>query len=176
MKVLQLVLLISVALGACKQAPKDDNPLTDAEREIAVDALLSPLAERLVLDIGDKRAGVAPFDKEGQDYEPRVSRYITPRLIDQLEAADVKVHERRDLDAVVRELKLQLSDMVDEDTRVEMGNISGVDLLVIGTVKDQSLSVYRIAVKLIDVKTAEILMAEFVDLPRELLPVAYGGL
>ena len=97
------------------------------------------------------------------------------RLTNLLVADGASVIERRDLDKIIAELKFQLSDLVDESTRVAIGEISGIDALVLGTVKDLSLSVYRIDIKLEEMETARILMTASVDVNRKYLPVKFGG-
>lgn len=155
--------------------PPEDPPMTDEMREARVDELLDPVMKGLKETIGSKKAGIASFAKQGADYEPRVSKYLVPRFIDKLVREGVTLIERRDLDKIVREIEQQMSDMVDESTTVEPGMISGVELLVLGTVQDKSMSVYRIGIKVLDVETATIVWTGFADLPRRFLPVKFGG-
>ncbi|MFH1999867.1 MAG: hypothetical protein ABIK28_09310 [Planctomycetota bacterium] len=171
------VLILLCLTFACRTASPvpGEEPLTDAMREARIDALLDPVIVGLKQAIQDRKAGMASFTKEGQDYEPTVSRYLVPRIIDRLVRDGVIVIERRDLDKVVREIEQQMSDMMDESTCVEPGLISGVDLLVLGTVQDRSLGVYRIGIKVLDLETATIRWTGHADLPREFLPVKFGG-
>jgi len=176
------LLLILIALGCA--GPSGKNPvdpapgpeeMTEAEREAEVDALLLPVAQKIKTVAGEAKVGLGQFLKDGREYEPAVSRYVIARLTKLLVDDGVSVIERRDLDKVIAELKFQLSDLVDENTRVEIGEISGIDALVLGTVQDLSLSVYRIDIKLEEMATARILMTESVDLNRKYLPVKFGG-
>jgi len=181
MFVVRIIIMTLLCLSfACETLPPDpvdpvEPAMTDAEREARIDALLDPVMLGLKETIGAKKAGMASFTKVGVDYEPRVSKYLVPRFIDRLVRDGVTLIERRDLDKVVREIEQQMSDLVDESTTVEAGLISGVDLLVLGTVQDQSLEVYRIGIKVLDVETAKIIWTKHADLPREFLPVKFGG-
>lgn len=174
--------LILVGLGCAgpsQEAPKNPAPgateMTEAEREAQIDALLLPVAQKLKSLAGENKIGFGQFLKDGRDFEPALSRYVISRLTNLLVADGASVIERRDLDKIIAELKFQLSDLVDESTRVAIGEISGIDALVLGTVKDLSLSVYRIDIKLEEMETARILMTASVDVNRKYLPVKFGG-
>ncbi len=176
------MVLIFFALGCAgtsQETPKDPaqgaEEMTEAQREAQVDALLLPVARKLKSVAGETKIGFGQFLKDGRDFEPAVSRYAIARLTHLLVADGVSVIERRDLDKIIAELKFQLSDLVDGNTRVKIGEISGIDALVLGTVQDLSLTVYRIDIKLEDMETARILMTESVDLNRKFLPIKYGG-
>ncbi|MHC4944490.1 MAG: CsgG/HfaB family protein [Planctomycetota bacterium] len=171
-----LLLIVLFVAPACRQSEPAPAPMTDKEREVRVAELMEPVIEGLKTAIEERSAGITPFRKEGADYEPRVSRYLIPFILDRLVQEGTTVIERRDLEEVVKELELQLSDLVDEETTVEVGNISGVELLILGTVKDLTRSTYRIELKVVDLETAKILLTKQVDIPRNLLPIKYGGL
>jgi hypothetical protein len=171
-----LPLFLLIVASACQQPEPAPAPMTDRDREAQVAELMEPMMESLKAVIGERSAGITSFRKEGADYEPRVSRYLVPFITDRLVEEGMNVIERRDLDEVVKELELQLSDLVDEETTVEVGNISGVELLLMGTVKDLTRSTYRIELKAVDIETAKILLNRHVDIPRNLLPIKYGGL
>lgn len=175
MRILFVLLLFAPGCHQASVSPEDQKPYADSQREKEVDVLLKPMVDRLITEVGEKRVGITPFRKEGAEYEPRVSQYLVPRITQHLVEQKIAVFERRDLDEVVEELALQMSDLTEADTTVDVGHISGVDLLVIGTVRDVSLNVYRIRIKLLDLETARILMVDQVDIPRKLLPVKYGG-
>jgi len=162
-------------LPACSTTTDQQEPLTDQEREAKVDALLAPAVSSLKEAIGDRRAGVAGLLKEGANFEPRVSKYIAPRMTARLVEAGATMVERRDLDRVMEALVQEMSDVIDEDTRVEIGRMAGAELLVLGTVKDLTRSIYRLLLKLLDLETGKILMTVEVDIPRSLLPIQYGG-
>ena len=175
MGIYRSLLVFFLLLPACSTTADQQGPLTDQEREAKVDALLAPAVARLNETIGDRRAGVTGFLKEDADYEPRVSHYIAPCLTARLVELGATLVERRDLDRVMEALVQEMSDAIDEDTRVEIGRIAGAELLVLGTVKDLTRSVYRLHLKLMDLETGKILLSAEVDIPRSLLPIKYGG-
>ena len=172
----RLALILLLLTAACRHAPPTPALLSAKEREARVDALLTPLAEKLIQTTGNRTVAMTPFRKEKADFEPRVSIYILPRLRDQLVKARVTVITREDLDRVLKEHELQSSDLIDRGTAVKLGQISGAQALVAGTVRDLNPRVYRLEIKLLDLTTATILLTETVDIPRELLPIAYGGI
>jgi curli biogenesis system outer membrane secretion channel CsgG len=118
---------------------------------------------------------VLPFRKEGRDFEPAVSRYVGPRIIEKLLKAGVRVLERAELDRVMEELEKQMSDLFSAEAQAKAGQMAGADAVVLGTVRDEGLSAYELEVKLVDIATGEILATTRASLNRADLPVSYGG-
>ncbi len=67
-----------------------------------------------------------------------------------------KLVERRQIENVLKEKDLQLTDLVDENTCVKVGLLAGAKLLFTGTLFNKEKQ-YEIFLKLIKVETAEIL-------------------
>jgi hypothetical protein len=175
----RLFLVLLCLAAGCQQpepSPVPKPELTGAEREARIQALLTPLADRMRAALGPSRVGITAFRKDGEEYEPRVSRYLGPLLQSRLIQEGVSVVERDDLERVMEELTLQTSDLFNEDTCAEVGRLAGVKVLILTTVKDLSLTVYRIELKGVDVETGKILILDRLDVPRELLPIKYGGI
>ncbi len=178
-QILVHMILIALVVGCTGPSPRTPidpaDDLTEADREARVVALLQPVVAKLTDLAGEKKIGFGQFLKDGRDFEPAVSRYVISRLTKLLVAGGAKLIERRDLDKIIAELEFQLSDLVNSDTRVAIGELSGIDMLLLGTVQDLSLNVYRIEIKLEEMQTARILMTESIDLDRKYLPVKFGG-
>jgi hypothetical protein len=68
------------------------------------------------------------------------------------------VVERKDLQAILKELELQLSGLADEGAAAKVGKLLGADVLVSGTVFRKG-DVYEVFLKLVRVETAEVLSA-----------------
>jgi hypothetical protein len=71
----------------------------------------------------------------------------------------VRLIERSELAAVLKEQDLQLTDMVDPATAVEVGRIAGVDRLVVGSVAAVAKT-YTVTFRVVDVTTGEAGQAE----------------
>lgn len=68
------------------------------------------------------------------------------------------VVERKDLQAILKELELQLSGLADEGAAAKVGKLLGAEVLVTGTVFRKG-DVYEVFLKLVRVETAEVLSA-----------------
>jgi Ca2+-binding EF-hand superfamily protein len=68
----------------------------------------------------------------------------------------VRVVDRQNITKIVKEYEFQQSDLTDEGTAVEIGKLSGADIIVIGTISYVGDS-YYLNIKLISVETAEII-------------------
>jgi curli biogenesis system outer membrane secretion channel CsgG len=62
-----------------------------------------------------------------------VSERVTTELI---RLGKLKVVERKEIEKVLRELKLQMSGQIDQDSTKRLGKMLGADLLVIGTMTE----------------------------------------
>jgi|GEM_PF-6536937 len=78
---------------------------------------------------------------------------------------EFRLVERNRIESVFDEQNLQLSGLT-EDSAVRIGSIVGADLLLLGSIFDVG-SQLRVAVKLVDVESSEILLAESVDFPKD---------
>ena len=68
----------------------------------------------------------------------------------------VRVVDRQNIAKIVKEYEFQASDLTDETTAVEIGKLSGADIIVIGSISYVGDN-YYLNIKLISVKTAEII-------------------
>lgn len=68
----------------------------------------------------------------------------------------VKVVDRANIQEIFKEYKFQASGVIDESTAVEIGKLSGADIIVIGSINRVG-GVFYLNIKLITVKTAEII-------------------
>ncbi len=85
------------------------------------------------------------------------AEYFTAQLVQSLaKNASFKAVERKDLQAVMKELEIQASGITDEKQAVELGKVIGAQMLVSGTLFDRGKN-YEIFLKLIRVETGEIL-------------------
>ena len=68
----------------------------------------------------------------------------------------VRVVDRKNIEDILSEYKFQSSGLVDENTAIEIGKLSGADIIVMGSINRVG-GIFYLNIKLIDVKTAEII-------------------
>ena len=68
----------------------------------------------------------------------------------------VRVVDRQNITKIVKEYEFQASDLTDESTAVEIGKLSGADIIVIGSISYVGKQ-YYLNIKLISVETGEII-------------------
>jgi Ca2+-binding EF-hand superfamily protein len=78
----------------------------------------------------------------------------------------VTVVDRQNIDAIVSEYEFQVSDLTDRDTAVEIGQLAGADVIVVGSLSAVG-SQYYLNIKLISVVTGEILGSSIADASSE---------
>jgi hypothetical protein len=74
----------------------------------------------------------------------------------------VRVVDRQNITKIVKEYEFQASDLTDETTAVEIGKLSGADIIVIGSISFVG-NIYYLNIKLISVETAEIIGSSIAD-------------
>lgn len=149
--------------------------MANVQREARLDASLQPMLTELQNVIGGSKVAIVGFYKDGSQEEPKVSEYLVPRIIRKLFEMGVRIMERKDLDMVLAELNLQRSVLFDPHLRKKTGQLLSADALIIGQVQEVTLMDYRLEAKLENVETGEVLTTASCTIPRETLPVRYGG-
>ena len=85
-----------------------------------------------------------------------VENYITDALTESMfNTGSVKIFERENLDAILKEQNFQASGLVNEDTAKSIGMLAGVDFVCYGTLKDVG-DAFTVNARVIDVETGEI--------------------
>jgi len=74
----------------------------------------------------------------------------------------VRVVDRENIAKIVNEYEFQGSDLTDESTAVEIGKLSGADIIVIGSLSSVG-EIFYLNIKLISVETAEIIGSSIAD-------------
>jgi TolB-like protein len=91
---------------------------------------------------------------ESFDY---LSKTIPENLITALaEGGELKIVERERLEAALKEMKLQVSDIMDEATAIELGKAVGAGAIIVGSFVAIGNKI-RISSRLIDVQTATVI-------------------
>lgn len=111
-----------------------------------------------VRQVGSRlRVGVNHFEKkyvgEDRQYSYGLEDILTSSM---LKRARFSVIDRRDLKAVIEELKLSQSGLVDEKTALKIGKLVAADTMLVGAVLERinSLEIYA---RLLDTETAEVM-------------------
>ena len=160
--------------------------------KFAVIALLAVMifpAMSAALDSGglDRvRLGIMRFDSKTYDVPDRLASSITDifgRFL--FKSKGIMLVERERLDDVMKELKLGMSGLVDEDTAAEIGRLAGCDYMLMGSITNLARAASGVAVplfvvpvsvgtanqkvkatldvRLVKVETGEIVFAETAD-------------
>jgi hypothetical protein len=74
----------------------------------------------------------------------------------------VRVVDRENITKIVKEYEFQQSDLTDESTAVEIGKLSGADIIVIGSISYVG-EIFYLNIKIISVETAEIIGSSIAD-------------
>ncbi|UCF96212.1 MAG: hypothetical protein JSV89_13610 [Spirochaetaceae bacterium] len=75
---------------------------------------------------------------------------------------ELRVVDRENITKIVKEYEFQSSDLTDESTAVEIGKLSGADIIVIGSISYVG-EIFYLNIKLISVETAEIIGSSIAD-------------
>lgn len=93
-----------------------------------------------------------------------VSERITVELV---KLGKFKVTERRDIEKVLGELKLQASGAMDQDSIKSLGKTLGADLLVLGTLTELPRGRLEVTARLVGVESGEIVNAASAKLKKD---------
>ena len=132
------------------------------------------------------RLGIMRFDSKTYDVPDRMAASITDifgRFL--FKSKGIMLVERERLDDVMKELKLGMSGLVDEDTAAEIGRLAGCDYMLMGSITNLARASSGVAVplfvvpvsvgtanqkvkatldvRLVKVETGEIVFAETAD-------------
>lgn len=152
-----LLLFLVVALASPVEAgPRAISSRTPGGFEKA----LEDLAEQIEGGASSARVTVAVLEFEGLGGgRPHFARYTTEVLSTTLaRRGRFKVIERRRLDRILEELKLNTSALFDPENRKKFGRVSGVEAILIGSYQNFSASV-RLNARLVATETGETLAA-----------------
>lgn len=113
----------------------------------------------MVTQVGSRLSmAVLPFEIKGSasDIGMTVSETIITQLVN---LRRFKVLERSAMDKVLQEQDFIMSDMVTDETAVELGKLAGADAIIVGSVS--SLDEYvKVSARVIDIETAETIVAK----------------
>jgi hypothetical protein len=107
--------------------------------------------------IQDRKLAVISLNKETAHVDEETASGIIVFVENAfVNVGKVRVVDRKNIDKIVSEYKFQASGLVDESTAIEIGKLSGADIIVMGSINRVG-GIFYLNIKLIDVKTAEII-------------------
>jgi TolB-like protein len=116
----------------------------------------------ILANISDKTLAVYYFTSSDED-DTELSEYIRRGLTTEIANAimydelDLKVISRQQLDQIMEEQSFQLSDLVDENTQVSIGELLGADLILAGQLTWIDEETCHINAQVIEVETGVVL-------------------
>jgi TolB-like protein len=136
--------------------PSIPQPVTGKNNIIVVTRKYDPNAST---QVGSRLAiAVLPLEAAGDAVKHK--DLIANTMINELvNLRRFKVIERSAIDKIVAEQKMQASGFVDDRTAVRLGKIAGADALIVGSISVSGSST-KISARLVDVETAETLIAQ----------------
>lgn len=104
-------------------------------------------------------------DKTEKDIGYGISELITTELS---KSGKLRIVERKQVSKVLEEQKLGLLGIIDSKTAKEVGNLTGADMILVGSVSKLG-NYYHINARLVETETGQILISEETDVEVELL-------
>ena len=138
-----------------------DTAVVDAGRESRTDSAedtvrVQEMQKKLDL-VADKKLAVVSLSASTENVDEESTKGILVFIENAfVNIGKVKVVDRQNIENIISEHKFQLSGVVDEETAVEIGKLSGADIIVTGSINYVGKK-YYLNIKLIQVDTAEII-------------------
>ncbi|MFH1367704.1 MAG: FlgO family outer membrane protein [Elusimicrobiota bacterium] len=114
--------------------------------------------------LNNPKVAVIPFkniDDQNQSKGIIISENLLTRIV---KIRKLQVVERENLEAVLRELKIESSGIIDPETTKQIGKILGVDALIIGTIHRKDENTLTINARVVRTETGEVLVTSNVDI------------
>jgi TolB-like protein len=175
-----LVAAVILAVAGCATTGAKTSPSKDAFKG-AVDDLAGGISPKVTTARKTSVAiiGFAPVmgtASNGDAFSRYLVEELTTRLVNE---GKVTVAERSQLDKVMRELKLQSSGAVNDTSAKQLGQLLGVDAVLIGTYTDFGSEV-RVNERIISTESGQVLAATSTSIRKtrmvaQLLDQQYAG-
>jgi hypothetical protein len=155
------ILLLIVSLISCVTGKKKPEDII-----YGIDSLVSEIASRTVTLIGsDKEVTIAVYYFTVDGNESNISDYLITGLtteIANLAGDGITMVSRQGLDRVMSEYSFMVSDLVSEETQVNIGELLGADVILIGFINP--LENYdKINIQVLEVETGAVLGGFFLN-------------
>jgi TolB-like protein len=107
----------------------------------------------------ENRSPIAERYDLGYGFSELLSEYLTQKV------STFRIVERKQLSKILDELEFSLSDLAEQASVVQVGNMSGANLLVLGSVFEVGNDI-QVNVKLVETENAEVLLSHSIQIPR----------
>ena len=119
---------------------------------------------------------IAVFDFENNGLKPHEVRQLSTRLESELvKNGGFKVVERSKIDEILKEQKLQMSGIIDKKYLIDIGEMLGAELIVLGSVGEFG-GLYTITARLVDIESGQITKSADYDTENGLSQLFKDGL
>jgi len=133
-------------------------------------ALIEDLAKQLATGIKRHhiiRVAVLPIGDASHAIDNPLSNYFTEKLTNTLyKTGSAKIVERSQLGKVIDELALTMSGRFDDASVKRIGQLLGVDALIMGTYAELGTRTVEVNSRIVNVETAEVLGVGTIQIPR----------
>ncbi|MFA5181787.1 MAG: FlgO family outer membrane protein [Syntrophales bacterium] len=156
-KLIIIALSILLILCACVPASIQQESIVKPSDGVTIPSQVNRIA---VSEFADERHDKSSF--------PNPAIELQEKIINRLVTKKINVMERRQLNKILDEQKLSQSGLIDEKTVSKIGNLLGVDAILVGSIVDYGKVITPVAkldfiCRLIDVKSSKIIFSLEVD-------------
>ncbi len=173
MKYYSVLFLTILLITACSSTPENQIVQVNSEPDnmiYGIDSLVGSIAERTVsLLSGDVSRTIAVYYFTVNGQESNISDYLITGLtteIANLSGNETTVVSRQGLDRVMSEQSLMVSDLVSEETQVNIGALLGADVILIGYIVPLD-DFDKINIQIIEVESGAVIGGFFLDYKLE---------
>lgn len=142
-----------------------------------VDELAVSLMEKASeeMNTNEMVLAVTPLVNESDEAEEeKIGESVSEFLGDRFINYGINIVEREQLETLLDEMELALSGVVDNDQAVEIGEMAGASVVLIGSVNRLGEN-FNIVARLVDVETSEVIVSSTLSIPMEqLISVVQG--
>ncbi|MDA3812812.1 MAG: carboxypeptidase regulatory-like domain-containing protein [Candidatus Cloacimonetes bacterium] len=150
------------------QATKIDDEKNEVTLEKLFSMAITQLLDYSSIKIENKTpAAVLPIICSQEKLKTNAEYFTANLLLSFSKTKTFKAIERNDLQKIIEEQKLQLTGLTDMDKAVEVGKIMGAEMLIAGELYEKE-AYFELYVKLLNVKTAEVLSVTKTQIDKSL--------
>lgn len=140
---------------------------------VTLEAEFQSLTEQLSVGLkrhGITRVAVLPVEDSSNIAGKALGRYLTEKITTRLHGTgQVQIVERSKLGQVVDELALTQTGRFDEASAKRIGNLLGVDAVIVGTYTELGVHTIEVNSRIVKVETGEVLGAGTIQIPRSVV-------
>ena len=144
------------------------SPISSAQGQLG--DRIQDLANQLSASLNNhaiSRVAVLPVGDASHSARKPLGNYLTDKLTNALyKTGSAKIIERSQLEKVIDELALSMSGRFDDASVKRIGQLLGVDALIMGTYTELGTRTVEVNSRIVNVETAEVLGVGTIQIPR----------